>query len=157
MGRFIGMDTASVELFFNIFTSGIDICHTVGSTFVPLCPRKTLMELIFNPCGEFWWSLEGPVSQIHSPRLHDGAPGIFTDFLRSAQMLKREWVRKATGIYRTYSFVIKLQLWFVSSRWKTCLWAELQPWCLSLQWKTCPCAEHSDDDDDDGILLNNYE
>ena len=29
------------------------------------------------PCGEFRWSPEGPVSQIHSPHLHVGAPGIF--------------------------------------------------------------------------------
>ena len=52
---------------------------------------KTLMELIFNPCGEFRWSPEGPVSQIHSPHLHVSAPGIFSDLLRSIQMLKREW------------------------------------------------------------------
>ena len=52
---------------------------------------KTLMELIFNTCGEFRWSLEGPVSQMHFPHLHDGAPGIFLDLLRSVQMLKREW------------------------------------------------------------------
>ena len=39
---------------------------------------KTLMELIFNPCGEFRRNLEGPVSQIHSPHLHVGAPGIFS-------------------------------------------------------------------------------
>ena len=38
---------------------------------------KTLMELIFNPCGEFRYSPEGPVSQIHSPHLLVGAPGIF--------------------------------------------------------------------------------
>ena len=48
------------------------------------------MEQIFNPCGEFRRSLEGPVSQIHSPHLHVGAPGIFSDLLRSVQMLKRE-------------------------------------------------------------------
>ena len=47
------------------------------------------MELIFNPCGEFWLSPEGPVSQIHSPHLHVGAPGIFSDLLKSVQMLKR--------------------------------------------------------------------
>ena len=41
---------------------------------------KTLMELIFNPCGEFRWSPEGPVSQIHSPHLQAGALGIFPDF-----------------------------------------------------------------------------
>ena len=49
------------------------------------------MELIFNPSGEIQWSAEGPVSQIHSPHLHVSAPGIFSDLLRSVQMLKREW------------------------------------------------------------------
>ena len=43
---------------------------------------KTLIELIFNPCSEFRWSREGPVSHIHSPHLHGGAPGIFWDLLR---------------------------------------------------------------------------
>ena len=52
---------------------------------------KTLMELIFNPCSEFWLSLEGPISQFHSPHLHVGAPGIFSDLLKSVHMLKREW------------------------------------------------------------------
>ena len=60
---------------------------------------KTLMELIFNPCGEFRWSPEGLVSQIHSPHLQAGAPGIFSDLWRSVQMLKGEWIRKATGSY----------------------------------------------------------
>ena len=32
---------------------------------------------------------EEPVSQIHSPHLHVGAPGIFLDLLRSVQMLNR--------------------------------------------------------------------
>ena len=40
---------------------------------------KTLMELIFNPFGEFRWSSEGPVSQIRSSHLLVGAPGIFSD------------------------------------------------------------------------------
>ena len=57
--------------------------------------KKTLMELIFNPCGEFRWSPEGPVSQIHSPHLHAGAPGIFSDLLRSVQMLKKVWGSKS--------------------------------------------------------------
>ena len=35
-------------------------------------------------------SPEGPVSQIHSPHLLVGAPGIFSDFLRFVQILKRE-------------------------------------------------------------------
>ena len=104
---------------------------------------KTLLELIFNPRGEFWWSLEGPVSQI-TPRLHAGAPGIFSDLLRYVMMLKREWSDENKGSYSTYLSLVKLKPWFLRLRWKTCLSAELQPWCLSLQWKTCPWAEHSD-------------
>ena len=52
---------------------------------------KTLMELIFNPCGEFGWSPDGPFSQIHFPHLHVGAPGILSDLLMSVQILEREW------------------------------------------------------------------
>ena len=51
-------------------------------------------------------------------------------------------MRKATGSYRTYSSLVKLQPRFLGLQWKTCLWAELQPWCPSLQRRTCPWAEH---------------
>ena len=54
---------------------------------------KTLMELIFNPCGEF----RGPFSQIHSPHLLVGAPGIFSDLLGFVQMLKKEWGAESNG------------------------------------------------------------
>ena len=40
---------------------------------------KTLMELVFNTCGEFRWSPDDPVSQIHFPYLHDEVPGIFSE------------------------------------------------------------------------------
>ena len=55
------------------------------------------MELIFNSCGEFRWSPEGPVSQIHYRHLHVGAPGIFSDLLRSVEWLKREWGVESNG------------------------------------------------------------
>ena len=90
------------------------------------------LELIFNPCGEFRRNTESPVGQTHSPHHHDGAPGIFSDLLRSVQMLK-SGVRNTTGSYRTHSSLVKLQPWFLSLWWKTCLWTELQHWCLSLQ------------------------
>ena len=45
-----------------------------------------------------------------------------------------------------HSSLVKLQSWFLSFRWKTCLWSELQAWYSSLQRKTCPWAEHSDDE-----------
>ena len=57
---------------------------------------KTLMELIFNPCGEFRWSPEDPVSEIYS-HLHVGVPVIFSYLLRSVQMLKREWCAESNG------------------------------------------------------------
>ena len=57
---------------------------------------------MFNLSGEFRWSPEGPVSQIHSPHLLTGAPGILSDLLRSVQMLKESGMQKATGSYRTY-------------------------------------------------------
>ena len=41
---------------------------------------KPPMELIFNPCGEFRWSPECPVSQIHSPHLHVVLLGSFQIF-----------------------------------------------------------------------------
>ena len=106
---------------------------------------KTLMELIFNPCGKFWLSPEGPVSQIHS-HLLVGAPGLFSDLLRSVQMLKREWGKESNGKLLLLFIPSKTAAWFLSLRWKTCLWAELQHWCMNLQWKICNWAELSDDD-----------
>ena len=58
---------------------------------------KTLMELIFNPCGEFRRSPEGPVSQIHSPHLLGDAPEIFSDLLKFIQMRKWEWGAESNG------------------------------------------------------------
>ena len=92
------------------------------------------MDLTFNPCGEFRLSPEGPVIQIHCPRLYAGAPGVFTDQLGSVpQMLKREWGAESNENYHTYLSLVKFQLCFLSLGWKTCIWAELQPLCLSLQ------------------------
>ena len=44
---------------------------------------NTLLELIFNPCGDFRLSPESLVSRIHSPHLQAGAPGFFSDLLMS--------------------------------------------------------------------------
>ena len=114
---------------------------------------KTLMELLFNPYGEFRWSPEGPIDQINSPHLHVGALGIFSDLLRSVQMLKRVRCWKQWESTAPIQSLVKLQPWFLSLLWKTCLWAELQPRFLCMQWRTCPWAVHSDDDDDDDEYL----
>ena len=75
---------------------------------------KILMELIFNLCGEYRWSPEGPVCQIHFSHLHVEAPGIFSDLLRFIQMLKRQWCAESNGklqhIYipnKTATFVLE--------------------------------------------------
>ena len=103
---------------------------------------KTLMELILNPYGEFRWSPESPVTQIHSPHLLVSAPGIISDLLRFVQMLKREWDAESNSKLPHLSSLVKLQSRFLRLLWKTCFWAELHPWCLSLQWRTCPWTEH---------------
>ena len=51
-------------------------------------------------------------------------------------------MRKATGSYRIYLSLVKLQLWFLSLRWKTCLWAER--------------SDDDDDDDDDDDEYHNF-
>ena len=53
--------------------------------------------MLFNSCGKFRVSPEGPVSQIHSPHLHAGAPGIFSDLLRSVGMLQRVYGVESNG------------------------------------------------------------
>ena len=63
----------------------------------PLIWPKTLMELILNLCGEFRWSPEGPVSQIHSPRRHAWCPWDLSDLLRPVQMLKIVWGADGKG------------------------------------------------------------
>ena len=107
------------------------------------------MELIFNPCGEFRWNPEGPVSQIHSPHLLVGAPGFFSDLLRFAQMLKREWGAESNGklphlfiprvlvittpdhhVHSMYSY--RHRFWHLSliiwpSQWATVLTVDSQP------------------------------
>ena len=90
------------------------------------------MELIFNPVvnfGDF-----GPDSQIHSPHLHVGTPGIFPDLSRSIQMLKREWgaERKKRLPHliipgKTVTLVPEFALEDLLPS------AELQPWFLRLQ------------------------
>ena len=92
---------------------------------------KTLMGLIFKPYGEFRWS---PVSQIHSHHILVGAPGIFTDLLRSVQMIKREsGVRKETGSYPIYSIPGKTEALVPELAVGDLSLAELQPRFLRLQ------------------------
>ena len=75
----------------------------------------------------FRWSPEGLVSQNRSPHLHVCAPGIFSDLLRSFQMLKRVGCGKQWEATAPIQSLVKLQSWFPSLRWKNCL---RQNWSL---------------------------
>ena len=101
---------------------------------------NTMIELIFNPCGEYGWRLGGPVSQIHSPPLHAGASRIFSDLLMSVQMLNRERVLKETGSYRTYSIPGKIQPWFLNLWGKTCRRQKNAAWVPALAVKDLPLS-----------------
>ena len=67
--------------------------------------------MIFSPCGEYQCSPDGPVSQIHSPHLHAGAPVIFSDLLRSVQMLNRDWCAESNGKLPPLSIPSKTEAW----------------------------------------------
>ena len=111
---------------------------------------KTLMELIVNPCGEFRWSPEGPVRKIHSPHL-------FSDLLRSCQMLVREWGAESNE---------KLPHQFIPSK-TTALIPEFVVEDLPLGRTAALVPEFAakdlslgrtltDDDDDDGLGVTYY-
>ena len=104
---------------------------------------KTLMELVFNHFGEFRWSLERPISQIHSPHLHAGSSGIFSDLLRSVQMLKREWGAESNWKPSHLFIPGKTAALVPEFTVEDLPLAELQLWFLRVQWRTCPWAEHS--------------
>ena len=91
-----------------VLVSGRSVIGISGS----LIWSEVLMELIFNPCGEFLASPEGPVSQIHTPHLHVCAPGIFSDLLRSVQMLKREQGAESNGKLPHLFIPSKMLPWF---------------------------------------------
>ena len=105
--------------------------------FGSLIWSKTPMELIFDPCGEFRWSSECPVGQIHSPHLYVGAPGIFSDLLRSLQMLKREWGAESNGKLQHLSIPSKTATWVPEFAVEDLPLSRTAAWFLSLRWKTC--------------------
>ena len=91
-------------------------------------------KLIFNPCNEIRWSPEG---QINSPHLHAGAPGIFSDILKSVQLLNEEWGTQNNGEL-THLSLAKLQ----HLQWKTCLGQNCNLGSCVCSERLAPWAEH---------------
>ena len=56
-----------------------------------------MMELILIHVVNFGEVRRAQVAKIHSPHLHVGSPRIFSDLLRSVQILKREWGGESNG------------------------------------------------------------
>ena len=112
------------------------------------------MELIFNPCGEFRCSPEGPVSQIHSLHFLAGASLTVSDILRSVQKLKREWGADSNGKLPHVSVFIPSQtatlVPTVVCGGSIALRAELHlSACVYSERPTLGQNTNDDDDDDD--------
>ena len=93
------------------------------------------MELIFNPCGEFRWSPEHPVSQIsHSSPPHWCPWDLFQIYKVCSDAKERVGCRKQREATTPIQSLVKLQPWFLSLRWKT----SLQQNC---SLGSCACSE----------------
>ena len=99
-GQMIFGDLGGLKLPDNCLRKNLtqETCPDRGPNLGPLHDRHVCYHLAHR------WT---PGSQIHSPQLHVAAPGIFSDLIRYVQMLKKEWVQKATGIYRIYLYLVK--------------------------------------------------
>ena len=96
----VPMDSFLIIIHYNVIW-GRRVIGISGS----LIWSKTLKELIFNPCGEFRWSPDGPISQIHSLTSSLVPLGSF----KVCSDAKESGVRKATGSYRSYASLVKRQ------------------------------------------------
>ena len=97
--------------------------------------------------------LKVAASQIHCPHLHAGAPGIYSDLLRSVQMLKREWGAERNGKLPHLSIPSKIAVWvpeFAVEDLPLSRTAALVP---EVAVKDLPLGRILDDDDDDDRLL----
>ena len=106
--------------------------------------QKPWWNWCLTPVVNFGEVRRAQLGQIHSPHLYVGTPGIFSDLLRSVQMLKREsGVRKATGSYCTYSIPSKTAALVPEFAVEDLPSAELQPRFLRLQWRNLKIQQNS--------------
>ena len=73
--------------------------------------QKPWWNWYLTPVVNFGEVLKVAASQIHCPHLHAGAPGIYSDLLRSVQMLKREWGAERNGKLPHLSIPSKIAVW----------------------------------------------
>ena len=75
----------------------------------------------------------GEVRRDQLANLHVGAPGIFSDLLRSIQMLKREWGSESNGELPHLFIPSKSANFVPEFAVEDLSLVELQPWFLLLQ------------------------
>ena len=99
---------------------------------------ETMMELIFNPSGEFRLSPEDLVSQTTLLTSTLGkplsSPWVPWYVFRSVQMLTREWGAENNGKLPHLFMPSKTATSVPDLQWKTCLWTELN-------LGSCVCTE----------------
>ena len=84
---------------------------------------KTLMELIFNPCGEFWCEVQRAQLAKSTLLTSTFVPlGSFQIFQGLFRCWRESEVRIGMGSYCIYLSPVKQQPWSLSLQWKTCLW-----------------------------------
>ena len=101
------------------------------------------MELIFNPCGEFRWSPEGPVSHSLSSPPRWCPRDLFRTFNVCSDAKERVECGKQQEATAPIQSLVKLQPWFLSLRWKTCLRQN-----CSLAYSEWPALGQNTHDDD---------
>ena len=79
------------------------------------------------------------LAKIHSPHLHVGVPGSFKVYSDAKERVGYVKERETTAPIQS---LVKLQPWFLSFEWKTCLQQNCSLGFLLLQWRICPWAEH---------------
>ena len=93
---------------------------------------KTLMELIFNSCGEVRRARLAK-SNLLTSTLHWCPWDLLRSFKVCSDAKERVGCGKQREATTPIQSLLKLQPWFLSLRWKTCLWTEVQSWFLRLQ------------------------
>ena len=127
---------------------------------------KTLMKLIFNPCGEFRWRPKGPVSQILSRQSKNavviervGEGRIMLELIKeSKRNWLDHWLRRNCRLKdvlegmvngkkvrsRRNQMIDDIMINGLYEDTKRKAEKRVEWRMLSLQWKTCPWAEHYD-------------
>ena len=114
---------------------------------------KTMMELIFNPGDEFLCEVRRALLAKSTPLPSMWCPSdLFRSFKVSSNAKERVGCGKQLEATASIKSLVKLQPWFLSLRWKTCLRQNCSPG-FSACSEGPAFGQNTHDDDDDGDVL----